>query len=171
MKKILIGFLLLIALLLALVFLGVIPKDLILGWIMPRETPVQEESVESSSSADAPLSDAPSTNLPDVPSDVNTSTGDNAGIGEAICEHVWDRVVIPSTCTTSGEEILTCSLCHESYRSEIAISYHTYDENAEFLTDNAYHWQECPFCGDIAYRDTHWFDDHGVCIDCGFNRD
>ena len=92
--------------------------------------------MESHSSGDAPsddVPDVPSDDLPDAPSN-NTDLEDVGGTGNAVCEHEWNRVVIPPTCTTSGAEIFTCSLCNESYSNESAALYHTYDENAEFLT-------------------------------------
>ena len=130
--------------------------------------------MESHSSGDAPsddVPDVPSDDLPDAPSN-NTDLEDVGGTRDEVCEHEWNRVVIPPTCTTSGAEVFTCLLCNESYNGdESAAPYHTYDGDAEFLTDNEYHWQECPSCGDIAYRDTHWFGYDGVCRMCGFNRD
>ena len=88
----------------------------------------------------------------------------NANPGTTGCTHSWNVVVTPPTCTESGYETWTCTLCKEvAFRNETAPGHTTTDV---FMMDDDYHWQVCTVCGDDVYDQTHTLGPDGICMVC-----
>ena len=83
---------------------------------------------------------------------------------ELTCDHNWQTVTTPPTCKEDGFDVMTCSYCNKTVRTNIVAA--TSHKFTSYMTDNEYHWQKCSICGDIENKSLHDLDNEGVCIGC-----
>ena len=72
---------------------------------------------------------------------------DPSYVDPADCDHQYEEVVVPATCTEEGSVTYTCPICHDSYTEVLPKTGHSYSE--EWSSDEASHWHAC-VCGDRA---------------------
>ena len=83
---------------------------------------------------------------------------------EPTCNHDWQTVTTPPTCTEEGYDVMTCIVCDKTIRTNIvSATSHSY---ANYSTDDEYHWRVCSACSEIADKEYHTLDDEGVCTVC-----
>ena len=63
----------------------------------------------------------------------------------------------PATCTETGKEGRTCSVCHLQEERDIPASGHS--TGAEWTSDPSGHWKTCSACGVRLHAEKHSFDD------------
>ena len=69
---------------------------------------------------------------------------------EAECAHLWNTVTTAPTCTEEGYDIMTCSVCNKSIRTNVfGAKAHRY---SSYTIDDDSHWQVCDACGDIVNK-------------------
>ncbi|MBE6531373.1 MAG: leucine-rich repeat domain-containing protein [Ruminococcaceae bacterium] len=84
---------------------------------------------------------------------------------ELTCDHEWQTVTTPPTCTEGGYDIKTCSICNKSVKTNAtAATSHKFSTN--YTIDNDYHWFSCTVCGDIKDKAPHTPDAEGICTGC-----
>ncbi len=82
------------------------------------------------------------------------------------CNHIWTTVTTAPTCTESGYDTMTCSLCGNSViLNETAPTPHTYSEC--YTTDDTHHWYKCTGCDSAEGKAEHILSDNGNCATCG----
>ena len=82
---------------------------------------------------------------------------------EIDCDHIWQTVTIPHTCTEDGYDVMTCSFCNESVRTNVVKApYHKYPSDYTF--DNEYHWFVCTVCDEPINKTLHTPDDNSCTV-------
>ena len=84
---------------------------------------------------------------------------------EVSCDHVWNTTTTPPTCTEDGWDVMTCTFCGKTVRTNIIeATLHKFSTNYE--SDNNYHWLLCNVCGEMESQAFHTLNDEGICTVC-----
>ena len=84
---------------------------------------------------------------------------------EKECNHSWELVTVPATCSSDGYDMEKCALCGDTIiTNKTAPIDHTYTTTYTF--DEAYHWFTCESCDLPSKKENHTLDENGICLVC-----
>lgn len=80
-------------------------------------------------------------------------------------DHVYVIVTTVPTCTNTGYDTKTCSVCGKVVVcNETEMIDHQYPN--EYVGNNSFHWKNCSTCDNTAYNSEHTPGDDGACTVC-----